>query len=86
MEIVKKKFLFIPQRFFVKLKIFYAIVKLLISSCSSFLRDYEDFMIWFFFVDKKKKLNAERIGFMEKLRAGNYIFGFLLNLNLKGIT
>ena len=44
-----------PPKFFVIVKIFYAIVKLLVSSCSSFLRDYEDFMIWFFFVDKKKK-------------------------------
>ena len=60
MEIVKKKFLFIPQKFFVIVKIFYAIVKLLVSSCSSFLRDYEDFMIWFFFVDKKKKINCRK--------------------------
>ena len=58
--------------------------RLLDSSCSSFLRDFEDFMNWFFLCweEKKKSLIAEKIGFMQKLAAGNYIFGFKIFLSL----
>ena len=58
--------------------------RLLDSSCSSFFRDFEDFVNWFLLCweEKKKSLIAEKIGFLQKPAAGNYIFGFRIFFSL----